>query len=102
DFTSNGDKLDTVLRGLQGRGSGMHLDDALVRALSMLNHRPPGDRKVAIVFSDGFNIGSKMSRSEIVKGAMNSNITLYHLGFSPVKGLLKRPEKDPPPDLVNE
>ncbi len=102
DFTSNGDKLDSVLRGLQGRGSGMHLDDAIVRALSILNSRPIQDRKVGIVFSDGFNIGSKMSRSEIVKGAMNSNITLYHLGFSPAKGLWKRPAKDPQPDLVAE
>ncbi|MGD0222885.1 MAG: VWA domain-containing protein [Terriglobia bacterium] len=102
DFTPNGDKLDTVLRRLQGRAGGMHLDDALVRALSMLNSRPQGDRKVAIVFSDGFNIGSKMSRREIVQGAMNSNITIYHLGFSPVKGLWKKPAKDPAPDLVAE
>jgi len=102
DFTSDGDKLDTVLRGLQGRGSGMHVDDALVRAFSMLNTRPLGDRKVVIAFSDGFNIGSKMSRGEIVKGAMNSNITIYHLGFSPLKGLWKRPPKDPAPDLVSE
>jgi VWFA-related protein len=102
DFTTNGDKLDTVLRGLQGRGGGMHLDDAIIRALSMLNSRPISDRKVAIVFSDGFNLGSKMSRGEIVKGAMNSNITIYHLGFSPVKGLWKRPPHDPPLDLVAE
>lgn len=102
DFTPNGDKLDNVLRGLQGRGGGMHLDDALVRALSMLNHRPAEDRKVAIVFSDGFNMGSKMSRSEIVKGAMNSNITIYHLGFSPVKGLWKKPAKDPGVDIESE
>jgi hypothetical protein len=43
-----------------------------------------------------------MSRSEIVKGAMNSNITIYHLGFSPMKGLWKRPVNDPPPDVVSE
>ena len=102
DFTSDGDKLDSVLRGLHGRGGGMHLDDALIRALSMLINRPLENRKVIIVFSDGFNIGSKMSRSEIVKGAMNSNITIYHLGFSPVKGLWKREPKDPAPDLVTE
>jgi VWFA-related protein len=102
DFTQNGDKLDNVLRGLHGRGGGMHLDDALVRALSMLNNRPLSDRKVIIAFSDGFNIGSKMSRGEIVKGAMNSNITIYHLGFSPLKGLWKRQPKDPAPDLVAE
>jgi VWFA-related protein len=102
DFTTNGDKLDTVLRGMQGRGSGMHVDDAVLRALSMLYARPGGDRKVIIAFSDGFNIGSKMRRSEIVKGAMNSNITIYHLGFSPVKGLWKRPMQDPPPDMISQ
>jgi len=102
DFTPNGDKLDTVLRGLHGRGGGMHLDDALARALSMLDRRPKGDRKVAIIFSDGYNIGSQMSRKEIVERAMNSDITLYGLGFSPVKGLWERPVKDPPPDLVNQ
>jgi VWFA-related protein len=102
DFTSNGDKLDTVLRGLHGRGGGLHLDDALAMALSMLDHRPKEDRKVAIIFSDGYNIGSQTKRSEIVKRAMNSDITLYGLAFSPLKGLWKRPEKDPPPDLVAE
>jgi len=102
DFTTNGDNLDTVLRGLHGRGGGMHLDDALAMALSILDHRPKEDRKVAIIFSDGFNMGSQMSRTEIVKRAMNSDITLYGLGFSPTRGLMARPQKDPPPDLVNE
>jgi len=102
DFTPNGDKLDAVLRSLHGRGGGMHLDDAIARALSMLEDRPKEDRKVAIIFSDGYNIGSQMSRSEIVKRAMNSDITLYGLGFSPIRGLMARPEKDPPPDLVGE
>lgn len=103
DFTSNGDKLDTVLRGLHGRGGGMHMDDALLRALSMLdNPSKLGNRKVVIVFSDGYNIGSKMTHAEIVKGAMNSNITVYGLGFSPLKGLWKREPKDPAPDMINE
>ncbi|MGA3328225.1 MAG: VWA domain-containing protein [Terriglobia bacterium] len=104
DFTSNGDRLDTVLRGLQGRGGGMHSNDAINRALSMLAspNRPKDSRKVIIDFSDGFDIGSKISYGEILKGAMNSNITIYHLGFSPLKGLWKRPAKDPQPDLVAE
>ena len=88
DFTSDGDKLDTVLRGLHGRGGGMHLDDAIARALSMLDHRPKEDRKVVIIFSDGYNIGSQTHRSEIVKRAMNSDITVYGLGFSPVTGFV--------------
>ncbi len=102
DFTSDGDKLDTALRGLHGRGGGMHGDDAIIYGLNMLNDKPKSDRKVMIIFSDGISLGSKMNRSEIVKGAMNSNITIYSMEFSPEKGLWKREPKDPSPDLVNE
>jgi VWFA-related protein len=102
DFTSNGDKLDTALRGLKGGGSGMHLDDALVRALGMLEKRPKEDRRVAVVFSDGYDIGSQMSKGEIVKRAMNSDVTVYGLGFNPAKALWSRPQKEPRPDLVDE
>ena len=88
DFTSNGDKLDTVLRGLHGRGGGMHLDDALARALSMLEHRPKEDRKVVIIFSDGFNIGSKMSRSEIVQAGDEFQYNHLWLGLQPGEGFV--------------
>jgi VWFA-related protein len=101
DFTTNGDKLDTALRGIKGGGSGMHLDDALVRALGMLEKRPKEDRRVAVVFSDGMNIGSQMTKGEIVKRAMNSDVTVYGLGFNTTKGLWSRPEKEPRPDLVD-
>jgi VWFA-related protein len=101
DFTSNADKLDTALRGLKGGGSGMHLDDALVRALGMLEKRPKEDRRVAVVFSDGYDIGSQMSRGEIVKRAMNSDVTVYGLGFNTTKALWSRPEKEPRPDLID-
>lgn len=105
DFTRNGDKLDAALRKLSGRGSGLHLDDALVRALGMLNEIPlqkehQDDRRVVVVFSDGYDIGSQTGKGEIVKGAMNSGITIYGLGFNPAKNLWTRPEKDPRPDLV--
>ena len=60
------------------------------------------DRKVVIIFSDGYNIGSQTKRSEIVQRSMNSNITVYGLGSSPVKGLWEKPAKDPAPDLVSE
>jgi VWFA-related protein len=102
DFTTNGDKLDTALRKLQPGRGGMHLDDALARALSMLDKRPRDERRVLIVFSDGFNMGSKMSRGEIVKRAMNSDITVYGLGFNPAKGMWARPQKEPRPDLAKE
>jgi VWFA-related protein len=105
DFTRNGDKLDAALRKLSGRGSGLHLDDALVRALGMLDQIPLQkehleDRRVVVVFSDGYDIGSEMGKSEIVKRAMNSDVTIYGLGFNPAKNLWSRPQQDPRPDLV--
>jgi VWFA-related protein len=105
DFTRNGDRLDAALRKLSGRGSGMHLDDALVRALGMLDQIPLQkehleDRRVVVVFSDGYDIGSEMGKSEIVRRAMNSDVTIYGLGFNPAKNLWSRPQKDPRPDLV--
>jgi VWFA-related protein len=60
------------------------------------------DRRVLVVFSDGFNLGSQTGKNEIIKRAMNSNVTVYGLGFNTTKALWSRPQKDPPPDLVNE
>ena len=104
-FTRSGDRFDTEMRTLGGRGSGYHLDDSLARALAMLDsvRLQPGhqeDRRVVVVFSDGYNLGSQMNKSEIVKRALNSDVTIYGLGFKPVKGLWDRPQKDPPPDLT--
>jgi len=100
-MTSNGDKIDTALRTLKGRSNGIHLDDALALGMQMLeNYRK--DRRVLIVFSDGFNLGSQTGKNEIIKRAMNSNVTVYGLGFNTTKALWSRPQKDPPPDLVNE
>jgi VWFA-related protein len=101
-FTSNGDTLDTALRKLMGRGGGMHLNDAMARAFSMLDKQPKDNRRVVLVFSDGHNIGSQTSHSELVKRAMNENISVYGLGFSPAKGLWKRPVQDPRPDLATQ
>ena len=105
DFTRNGDKLDAALRKLSGRGSGLHLDDALVRALGMLDQIPLQkehleDRRVVVVFSDGYDIGSEMGKNEIVRRAMNSDVTIYGLGFNPAKNLWSRSQQDPRPDLV--
>jgi VWFA-related protein len=102
DFTTNGDKLDEAMRKLVGRGGGMHLNDAMIYAYEMLETRPKEDRKVVMLFSDEHNLGGKTSRSELVKRVMNSNVTVYVEGFTPAKGLWKRPEQDPRPDIATE
>jgi len=51
-------KLESALRGLEARGSSIHLNNALARAISLLENRPKGERRIIVVFSDGHDLGS--------------------------------------------
>jgi VWFA-related protein len=100
DFTQDGDKLESVLRGLEARGGSDHLNDALERAIAMLETRPKENRRIIVAFSDGHDLGSKTHKEEIVQRAVNSGITIYGLGFSPTRAMLARQPKTPPPNPV--
>jgi VWFA-related protein len=95
DFTQDSDKLESALRGLEARGSSAHLNDALARAIAMLENQPKEDRRVIVVFSDGHDLGSETRKEEVVQRALNAGITIYGLGFNPARALLGRPAKAP-------
>jgi VWFA-related protein len=101
DFTQNSDALETALRGLEARGSSVHLNDALARAISLLENQPKEDRRVIVAFSDGHDIGSETHKEEVVQRAVNAGITIYGLAFNPTRALLSRPAKAPPPSTVD-
>jgi VWFA-related protein len=102
DFTQDSDKLESALRGLEARGGSAHLNDALVRAVSMLESQPKENRRVIIAFSDGHDLGSEARKEEVVQRAVNAGITIYGLGFNPGRALLSRQPKAPPPNPVYE
>ena len=95
DFTQDSAKLESALRGLEARGSSIHLDDALARAISLLENRPKGERRIIVVLSDGHDLGSETGKEEVVKTAVNAGITIYGVGFSPSRALLGRQAKAP-------
>jgi VWFA-related protein len=95
NFTQDSDKLESALRGLEVRGSSIHLNDALARAIAMLENRPKEERRVIVVFSDGHDLGSKTRKEEVVQRAANAEITIYGVGFSPLRALLGRHAKAP-------
>jgi hypothetical protein len=95
DFTQDSAKLESALRGLEARGSSIHLNDALARAISLLENRPKGERRIIVVFSDGHDLGSETGKEEVVKTAVNAGITIYGVGFSPSRALLGRQAKAP-------
>jgi VWFA-related protein len=100
DFTQDSAPLETALRGLEARGGSVHLNDALARAIELLENRPKENRRVIIAFSDGHDIGSETHKEEVVQRAVNAGITIYGLGFNPGRALLSRQPKAPPQNTV--
>jgi VWFA-related protein len=100
DFTSDSDQLSTTLRGLTPQGFQSRLNDALARAVALLESRPNTERRIIVAFSDGFDGGSETQGKEVIRRATGSEVTIYGLGFNPVHALLaKRPELSPPGPL---
>jgi VWFA-related protein len=102
DMTQDSAELETALRGLEARGSSANLNDALARAVALLESQPKEHRRVIVVFSDGHDLGSQTHKEEVVQRAVNAGITIYGLGFSPGRALLARQPKAPPPDPLND
>jgi VWFA-related protein len=95
DFTQESDKLESALRGVEAWGSSAHLNDALARAIAMLENRPKEERRVIVVLSDGHDLGSQTRKEEVVQRAVYAGITIYGVEFSPWRALLGRRAKAP-------
>lgn len=93
DFSSDADLLDKTLKHLANSGSGARLNDALWRALAMLETRPKSDRRLIVAFSDGFDSGSETHSDAIIRRATTDEIGIYGLGFSPGHELFSNPAK---------
>lgn len=96
DFTSDSAQLDATLIQLKARGTSTRLNDALARAITLLEERPREERRIVVAFSDGVDRESETTKEDIVHRATNAEVTIYGLGVSPAKQLLARQPKAPP------
>jgi VWFA-related protein len=100
DFSDDSDQLATTLRRIAPQGVGSRLNDALMRAVALLERRPKTERRIIVAFSDGYDSGSETDSKEVIRRATGSEVTIYGLGFNPVEGLLsRRPELSAPGPL---
>ncbi len=95
DFSSSDDRLDTTLRALKSTGRSSRLNDAMARAIALLERRPKEERRVIVAFSDGYDSGSETSKEDVVRRAMNAEVTVYGVGFNPLKAMLEKPQQGP-------
>jgi VWFA-related protein len=94
NFSSSDATLNKTLQALASDGHQARLNDALMQAMNLLEHRPKGERRVVIVFSSGYDLGSETSDAEIVRRAADSEVEIYGLGLSLTKSYLSR-DKEP-------
>ena len=102
DLTQDSNELESALRGLEARGSSANLNDALARAISLLENQPKENRRVIVAFSDGHDLGGETKKEEVVQRAVNAGITIYGVGFNPGRALLARQAKAPPPNPLED
>lgn len=101
DFSDDGDRLDKTLEELKVQGESARLNDALMRAIALLEKRPRTERRIIVAISDGFDSGSETGDEEVVRRATGAETTIYGLGFNPARLLLGAKPKTPPPDPLN-
>ena len=99
-FSSSSDELETTIGKIGPEGVHARLNDALMRAIALLERRPKTERRSIVAFSHGRDEASESRREEVVRRATGAEVAIYGLSFNPIKGLLtRRPELPPPGPL---
>jgi VWFA-related protein len=83
DFTGNPDLVMHSLRMLRKEGDASHILDALRQALLMLEHRPPGRRRIILMIAERRDRSSKTKLPEVMEQVERLNAALYWLTYSP-------------------
>jgi len=97
EFSSDSARLTATLHDFTAGGDKARLNDALLRAIQLLEKRPREERRVLLAFSDGFDSGSETGKEEIVGRATSAEVGIYGLGFNPAEALLAQKPEPPPP-----
>jgi VWFA-related protein len=101
DFSNSSERLDKTLKDLREGGDPARLNDALARAVSMLQRRPQSERRIVVAFSDGFDAGSETSDQDIIERVASADVTIFGLGFSRTQALLKQKPQAPVPNPLD-
>jgi VWFA-related protein len=103
-FSSDQATLAKTLSQIKANGNKARLNDALGSAVVMLARRTRADRRVIIVVSDGFDLGSATNRAQVLRAATGANVAIYGLRYGKVESTLKHYENSepslPPPSGV--
>jgi hypothetical protein len=83
DFTGNPDPVIHSLRMLRKEGDKAHILDGIRQALVMLEHRPPGRRRIVLMIAERRDRSSKTKLPEVMEQLERLNAAVYWLTYSP-------------------
>jgi VWFA-related protein len=83
DFTSSPDFVMHSLRMLRKEGDNAHMLDAMRQALLMLEHRPPGRRRIILMIAERRDRSSHVPLPEVMEQVERLNAAVYWLTYSP-------------------
>ena len=83
DFTGNPDLAIHALRMLRREGGEAHMLDAMRQALTMLERRPPGRRRIILMIAERRDRSSQAKLPEVMERVERLNAAVYWLTFSP-------------------
>ncbi len=83
DFTSDPDLVIHSLRMLRKEGENAHMLDAMRQALAMLEHRPPGRRRIILMIAERRDRASETKLPAVMEQVERINAAVYWLTYSP-------------------
>jgi VWFA-related protein len=95
-FSGDPATLEKSLKTIMASGGKARMDDALVRAISMLRNQAKAKRRVLIAFSDGFDSGSKASPLQVIRDATAGGVSIYGLRIAPTYEIWKQNDSSGP------
>ncbi len=105
-FTKNSDQIQRSVAQLHASTSGSRLYDAMAVGVEMLSGLPeatptsPGRRRIMLIVSEAADYGSQAKLGEVLRKAQLANITIYSVGLSTTKALLKAEPKQNRTDIA--
>lgn len=81
-FTMDHDAVESAVANAEFDDPGMHLYDAMAKAVEMLKDEAPMRRRVMLVVGESRDRGSKADFGTVVRDAEHANISIYAIGPS--------------------
>ena len=98
-FTTDPDAIDHVFNTFRMGTMGTHLYDAMSRAVSLLDERPPVRRRIMVVLAEAQDDGSEHKLGEVLRQAQLANVTIYSIGLSTTMADLRAKPRDTVPQF---